>query len=67
MRTQVALLAVVAAAAVFALAAPAGPALAESDGAGQAGDEAEGEYPEGEHEGKTCPFKERGAHYSGGA
>ena len=54
-KTTFALAAIVALAAVFALASPLDVAVAQTD----ALPDGDGEYKDGEHEGKSCPNKER--------
>lgn len=54
-KTTLALAAIVVLAAVFALASPFDVAVAQTD----AMPDGDGEYKDGEHEGKSCPNKER--------
>jgi hypothetical protein len=56
MNSKIAMFSVLALAAIFAMLLPMDSAVAQTSDISPDG---EGEYKEGEHEGKSCPFKDK--------
>ncbi len=56
MNSKIAMFSVIALAAIFAMLLPMDSAVAQTSNISPDG---EGEYKDGEHEGKSCPFKDK--------
>ncbi len=56
MDSKIAMFSILALAAIFAMALPMDTAVAQSS---EISPDGEGEYKDGEHEGKSCPFKDK--------
>ncbi|GEM_PF-2799591 len=63
MDTKIAMFSILALAAIFAMALPMDTALAQTTDVSPDG---EGEYKDGDHEGKSCPFKNKTASVNAG-
>ena len=56
MNSKIAMFSILALAAIFAMALPMDTAVAQTS---EISPDGEGEYKDGEHEGKSCPFKDK--------
>jgi len=63
MDTKIAMFSILVLAAIFAMALPMDTALAQTTDVSPDG---EGEYKDGDHEGKSCPFKNKTASVNAG-
>ena len=63
MDSKIAMFSILALAAIFAMALPMDTAVAQTTDVSPDG---EGEYKDGEHEGKSCPFKNKTASVNAG-